>query len=177
VRGSLHVAKCFKDGALLAVVVGLGFPQEAAVSARIAAITLKRYARETASALVNRCHRNLMMSSGAVMGLAAFDEKENLVGWLGVRNVRGLLVREKAGDYSIERLPHYTGVVGYYFPVVHETILALNSGDTLILASDGIGEFEPNLGFRQMPQPMADCILENSFRGTSDATVLVARHP
>jgi negative regulator of sigma-B (phosphoserine phosphatase) len=173
--GNLHVVKEFAGGALVALVVGLGTQEEAAVTAQTAAILLRRYARESVRALMNRCHRNLLMSRGAVIGLARFDATQDRLTWLGVGNVRAWLGRSE-GKRVFERLMPYVGVAGYYIPVVRETKLALKPGDTLILASEGAGaDFSRDLDFREDPQVVAEGVLKRGFE-EDEATVLVARY-
>jgi len=169
------VVKDFAGGALVALVVGLGRPEEAAVTAKTAAILIRRYARESVRALMNRCHRNLLMSRGAVIGLARFDATQDCLRWLGVGNVRAWLGRSE-GKPIFERLMPYMGVAGYYIPVVRETKLALKSGDTIILANEAIGaDFGGDLDLKEDPQVVAEGVLKRGFEG-DQATVLVARY-
>jgi serine/threonine protein phosphatase PrpC len=178
VCGDLHVVRVFPNGTLVAVVDGLGAGDEAAVAAKSAVAILKRYAREPVTSLVKRCDRNLMMTRGAAITLASFSAAAPRMSWLGVGNVEGLLLRANpAARPARERLRLRDGVVGYHLPIVQESSLALEPGDTLILASDGIrSDFDRELDRQKPPQAMADDILAKSFKGTDDALVLVARY-
>ncbi|HWI58557.1 MAG TPA: SpoIIE family protein phosphatase [Bacillota bacterium] len=179
VCGDLEVVAVFPDGTLVGVVDGLGSAEESAVAAKTAVVRLKRYAKETVISLVKRCDRVLMMTHGAAMTLASFRGSEHTLSWLGVGNVEGMLLRaDPTAKPARERLRLYEGVVGYHhIPVLQESCLGVQPGDTLVLASDGIqGDFAQAVDLRTPPQPMAEAILQKHFKGTDDALVLVARY-
>jgi serine/threonine protein phosphatase PrpC len=178
VCGDYHIVQPFAQGALVGVVDGLGAADEAAVAARTAVATLKKYAKEPVTSLVKRCDRNLMMTRGAALALASFSAAEPTLSWLGIGNVEGWLVRANpAARPARERLRLHEGVVGYHLPIPRESKAALEPGDTLVLASDGVrNDFASGLDCQKPPQAMAEEILEKSFKGSDDAVVLVARY-
>lgn len=178
--GDTEAVKAFAGGLLLGAIDGLGRGQEAAVAAESAAQVLTRYGRQPLVGLVKRCHRTLMMTRGAALSLASFRQEGNAslrLAWLGVGNVEGLLVRgDPQARPAREHLPLHGGVVGYYMPVVKETVRLLQPGDTLIMSTDGVrSDFEQALDLHQPVAALAQDILEKNFRGTDDALVLVAR--
>ena len=70
-----------------------------------------------------------------------------------------------------------SGVVGSHLPPLSASVHAVNPGDMLILATDGIRPgFAEELLPLVPPQPAADRILSRYARGTDDALVLVARY-
>src|SRR4051794_4565171 len=83
VSGDCHLVVARPDGALVAVVDGLGHGAEAATAAEIAVATLSAHAHEPAIQLVERCHDRLRGSRGVVMSLATFDTPGNTLTWLG----------------------------------------------------------------------------------------------
>lgn len=174
VSGSSHVVRAFSGGTLAGVVAGLGAAEEAAITAKTVAALLRRYAKEPVTALVKRCHKNLMMTRGAVLALASFSATEDSCSWLGVGNLVGLLLHaDPAARPAQEPLRSYDGVVGYHLPMVQETSLALQPGDTLVLAGQGL----PNqFGFdpQQSPQALAEGLLQ--LADVEATLVFVARY-
>jgi phosphoserine phosphatase RsbX len=178
--GDAEVVKSFSGSLLVGVLDGLGRGQEAALAAESAVRVLMRYGRQPLTGLVKRCHRTLMMTRGAALSLASFrlqPDQSVQLGWLGVGNVEGLLLRsDPEAKPAREHLPLHGGIVGYYLPRLRETTRPLQPGDTLILSTDGIrSDFEQELNLDQPAAPLAEAILERSFRGIDDALVLVAR--
>src|SRR5438034_4813270 len=109
--GDGYVVKAFPDGVLVAVMDGLGHGEEAAAATKVAVATLESHAHEPLVSLVQRCHRELKDTRGVAMSLASFNSRENVMAWIGVGNVEGLLIcgppgamGRRAGDRSRERL-------------------------------------------------------------------------
>lgn len=175
--GDLHLVKPFANGVLVAAVDGLGHGHEAAEAARIAVATLEAHAGETIISLVTRCHERLRGTRGVVMTLAWFSARDGTMAWLSVGNVEGVLLRVMAKahrprEYVVLR----GGVVGEQLPPLQPSVLSVGSGDTLILATDGIGHgFVEGLNLNDPPQEVADQILITHGKSTDDALVLVAR--
>jgi len=176
--GDLHFVEPFLNGALLAVVDGLGHGCEAAVAARNAVETLRAHPQESVITLLNRCHENLRATRGVVLGMAAFNAVEDTMTWLGVGNVEGMLFRHDAEEKTThESLLSRRGVVGGRLPPLNAAILPVARGDTLIFATDGIRSgFESGLNLRASPKEIADRILDQHNMETDDALVLVARY-
>jgi hypothetical protein len=174
--------KTFPAGALAGVVGGVGPLPEAAVAAKTAGALLKRYGREPVMSLLKRCDKYLMMSHGAVLGLAWFSAVAPRLWWLGVGTVSGVLVRaDPAARPRRESLRVYEGVVGYHFPPrVRPTVLNLAPGDTLVLASpelSGSFKLQADPQRHHSLQALADDVLAREFPGDTEALVLLARYP
>ena len=178
VSGDLHLVKVFANGFLLAVVDGLGHGNQAAVAAKTAVTILRKHASEPVISLVKRCHRSLLMTRGAVMTLAAVDWRDESVSWVGVGNAAGILLRADAAAIpATERLPLHGGLVGYQLPKLQARKLAIQAGDLLIFATDGIGDdFTSDLRREDSPQDIAERALAQHFKGNDDGLVLVARY-
>jgi serine/threonine protein phosphatase PrpC len=176
--GDLHLVKTFATGVLLAVVDGLGHGADAASAARAAVAVLDRYADESIVALVERCHRALVGTRGAVMSLARIDHAAGTMTWLGIGNVEGILLygepnRRPARDCLVTR----GGTVGRDIPPLRTNVVSVSPGDTLLFASDGIkGGFADSAIGGAAPQQIADQVLANYAKGTDDALILVARY-
>lgn len=175
--GDQHVVSCNKSGVLLAAVDGIGHGQEAANAAKAATSILKAGVSEPVISLVGQCHEKLRSTRGVVMSLASIDISHGLMTWLGIGNVRGVLMRAdgKHGN-GLETLLLRGGVVGAQLPALQATVLPISRGDTVYFVTDGVrGEFADNLTARENPQRAADRILDQFQNGNDDALVLVAR--
>jgi negative regulator of sigma-B (phosphoserine phosphatase) len=176
--GDAHVLVPTSRGFLAAVIDGLGHGIEAEAAARRAAATLREFADDTVSQLMRRCHLELCGTRGAVLSLASVSYETESMTWVGVGNVEGLLFKE--GNTQVqqrESLLLRGGVVGYEMPFLREATLAIQFGDTLVLASDGICS-----GFMaQSPigcdlQEYADEVLSKWGKSSDDALVLAVRY-
>ena len=175
--GDQHVVSCNQSGVLLAAVDGIGHGEEAASVAKAATSVLKAGINEPVLSLVGQCHEKLRSTRGVVMSLASIDISHGLMTWLGIGNVKGMLMRgdAKTGN-GLETLLLRGGVVGAQLPPLQATVLPISRGDTVYFVTDGIrGDFAESLTARENPQRAADRILEQFQNGNDDALVLVAR--
>jgi negative regulator of sigma-B (phosphoserine phosphatase) len=163
-------------GVLLAVADGLGHGPEAAEAAQLACASLE-HGPGTSSlvTLVEHCHERLRRSRGAVVALAFFPRGEGRLDWLAVGNVEGLLLH--ADGARREALIQRPGIVGRKLPPLRSSSAEILPGDTLVLATDGIG---PGLAGELEADPSA---LDDAGRLVSrfgtrsdDALVLIARY-
>ena len=167
------------DGALVAVVDGLGHGAEAAEAAKAAVRSLERHAHEPIIPLIRSCHRSLAGTRGVVMSVAAFDARAETVTWVGVGNVEGVLLRAQAtATLGRESLLLRGGMVGVHLPALAAAIVPVTRGDELIFATDGVrSDFVVRpLPGGDAPQQLADDILAKWGTRTDDALVLVARY-
>lgn len=176
--GDRAVFAPFSAGYLVAAVDGLGHGAEAAEASRRVAATLERYAHESVIALFRRSHESARETRGVVMSLASFREVDGTLTWAGVGNVEGVLLRaDPRANPPIEFLLLRGGGVGFCPPQLRAVVLPVGTGDTLVLATDGIqGDFACGLSPIGSPQRMAERILRRSRKGTDDALVVVARY-
>jgi phosphoserine phosphatase RsbX len=176
--GDGYLVEPLPDGALIAVVDGLGHGAAAGAAAAIAVATLRRHAHEPVVSLLEHCHESLVRARGAAMTVARVDGRDGTMTWLGVGNVEGVLVRADAGGGPVrESLLLRRGVVGASLPPLHAFVIPLRRGDMLILATDGLRSgFAEGVGPDDRPQRVADRILARHGSGTDDALVLVARY-
>jgi hypothetical protein len=69
------------------------------------------------------------------------------------------------------------GVVGHTLPPLRRTVVPLLPGDTLVLATDGVGiEFTMEQHLDGEPRVLAERILDRYALQTDDALVLVVRY-
>src|SRR5438876_1460190 len=177
VCGDLHLVKPFDNGALVAVVDGLGHGLEAISVARIAIQVLEGQADQSVITLVKRCHEALINTRGVVLTVASFNTLDATVSWLSVGNVAGLLLRaDITAVPPCETALLRGGVVGYQLPQLTASVVAVAPNDLLILATDGIrNTFHQSVPLSGTPQQIADGVMSRHFKGNDDGLVLVAR--
>src|SRR5262249_1399652 len=137
--GDGYVVAPFQNGVLIAVADGLGHGCEAAAAARLATESLRSRSQWPVIDLIEYCHAALQKSRGVVLSLASIDADKNQMNWIGMGNVEGALFRaDPTAQRTREILPHRGGVIGYQLPPLRVQTLSIASGDTVILATDGI---------------------------------------
>jgi negative regulator of sigma-B (phosphoserine phosphatase) len=176
--GDLYLVRPRSDGALVAVIDGLGHGNEATEAAKKAVETLNAYPEESIISLVRRCHDELKATRGAAMTVVLFNHQESTITALGIGNVEATLLRASpAVNPPQETVLLRGGVVGYQLPALHANVFPVCPGDLLIFATDGIrSDFTTKINFTESPRRMVERILEQSFRGVDDALVLAIRY-
>jgi hypothetical protein len=174
--GDLALVLPFANGVLIAALDGVGHGDEAAKAARTAGEVLRAQPDETVVRLIERCHEALLETRGVVMSLASFDASEGRLAWAGVGNVEGRLLRGRAGPLPCcESLLLRGGVVGFNLPPLGASLLAIEPGDTLLFATDGVRSgFANALTAARTPRQLAESILDQHAKATDDALALVA---
>jgi phosphoserine phosphatase RsbX len=176
--GDRAVLVAWEGGALVAAIDGLGHGFEAAEAADAAAQVLIEHPRMDPAELLQRCHRALRRTRGVVLTLAWFDLRAGALRWTGVGNVEGRLVHPAAGPHApAEGALTKGGVVGYNLPSVRVTGTALDVGDVLVLATDGIDSgFARSIVPGASARQIADRILAGHAKERDDALVVVVRY-
>jgi len=176
--GDLHVVVELADGALAAVIDGLGHGPGAAVAARAAGELLQTYATFPLAELVQQCHEGLRRTRGVVMSLARFDWRSSTIDWCGVGNVEGVLFRADPTRARLrEAFVTRGGVVGYRLPPLKVTRVPVYRDDVLVLASDGISSnFSNFVDVQHSARSIAEAVLANCGKATDDALVLAIRY-
>jgi phosphoserine phosphatase RsbX len=177
--GDLSLVHCTANRALFAAIDGIGHGKIAAEAAQTAAKILDSSADDSLSLieLVQKCHEALRATRGVVLSIASIDFRRNLLTWIGVGNVQGILVRCSGSERaSADALLLRPGVVGSQLPNLQTATLLISPGDTLAFATDGIGsDFSNDLFPYESPQRSADRILSKHCKGNDDALIFVAR--
>lgn len=172
VSGDRAVVAAFPGGLLAGAIDGLGHGPDAADAAALAAEELEAAPEQAIETLFSRCHDRLQGSRGAVISLASIDCGASTMTWGAIGNVEGVV---QNGRRARAHLVQQAGVVGQRVSTVRSTSVALDTGDTVVLATDGIkGAFASAIRVGD-PQNIADTILGQHSRGTDDALVLVVR--
>jgi len=173
--GDQHLVCCNESGVLVAAIDGIGHGAEAARAARAAIAILKNGIGEPIISLVTACHEKLRSTRGVVLSLASLDVKHGLMTWLGVGNVKGVLVRadKKVG---LETLLLRGGVVGDHVPQLQAAVIPVSQGDLLVFATDGIRtDFVSTLSALENPQRAAERVMKSFCNQSDDALVLALR--
>lgn len=174
--GDLHVVAPFEGGVLAAVIDGLGHGREAAIAARCAARVLSAAPGQSIHELVEKCHKALRNSRGAVMTIARFDALNDRLTWTAIGNVEAVLYRTAEGVLREAIVPR-AGVVGYQLPKLRETALSLARNDMLILATDGVSqELFLNPPSQLSTPDNIGSLLDRYARDSDDALILVIRY-
>lgn len=160
---------------LLAVIDGLGHGSEARKASALAETYLNQNHEEPLLEIPSQLHQLLRGSRGAVAGIARIDEKRGKLYFVGVGNIDAKLWQAGAGSW--DRLTCIGGVLGHNLPNLVVFSFPWNRGNVLIMHSDGI---KPGweLSCRTLsssPSDIAASIMRSHWRGTDDATVMVAR--
>ena len=178
VSGDGYVVDVQEQSALLVGIDGLGHGAKAHTAAAVAIETVNAYLTASPAALLDRLHRALRQTRGAVVTVARVDLTANTITWAGIGNVTALILRVDEVDiYKIDRLVLRGGIVGFQMPAVKVFKVDFSPGDTLIMVSDGIAsEFTDQLPTAHTPEQLTAHIMDNYNPGTDDATVIVARY-
>ena len=177
--GDMYVLRPFEGGVLVGVVDALGHGPEAEATARLAVATLEQYAHEPPPNLIERCHRILVGTRGAAMGIGSIDWMDQTMTWLAIGDVDGRLFAWARGRSPPRALIRRGGIVGAgTLPSVRPWVVPIARGDLLLLVTDGVrGTFAEGIRTADPPQHIADDVLARHGKGTDDALVLVVRIP
>jgi negative regulator of sigma-B (phosphoserine phosphatase) len=176
--GDVAVVHLLPEGALVAGIDGLGHGSEAARAARRAAAVMRASPGDDLVQLVQRCHRALRGTRGAAISVAFVSASESRMTWLGVGNVEG---RVLSGDHAATRtkgsLALARGVPGHELPPMRAATMAVQPGDVLLLATDGVDAgFADSLELSGSSQAISERILSDHWKPSDDALVIVVRY-
>ena len=176
--GDLAVFAPSARGGLLAVIDGLGHGDAAADASEAAAEVLHARVDDPPQRLLEHCHEELRHTRGAVMTLAWFDLEERSMSWTGVGNVEARFIRAADGpDARYDSPVVLGGVVGYNLPRVRMSTLALEPGDAVVIATDGVAaDYSASIEPGVAAQELAERVLERHGKGTDDALAAVVRY-
>lgn len=175
--GDHYVVEPHDQGATVALIDALGHGRDAALAARVAAQSLSLHHRESPIRMIERCHAELRGTRGAAVSVAVLDAPRRTLTWLGIGNVAGaLLSANPRAQPRVAVLLNQGGVVGYRLPELNASVLTLAVDDTLILTTDGVGEYaHDRLPAPAEPQRLAEHIVGRFAKHTDDAAAVVVR--
>jgi phosphoserine phosphatase RsbX len=177
VSGDLHLVVPGSPRSLLAVIDGLGHGPDARRAADECAALLRANAEAGLLDLVRECHAGLRSTRGVAMTIAHLDASAGLLEWLAVGNVEGIVLHQSPArvgtrDAVIQR----GGVVGYRLPPLKVSHVALDPGDLIVFATDGVrSHFAEHIDSALSAHAIAEDIATRFSKGSDDALVLVLR--
>jgi phosphoserine phosphatase RsbX len=176
--GDLAVFAPTRRGGMVCLIDGLGHGDAAADAAETAAEVVRASADGPVHELLERCHSALRGTRGVVMTLAAFDLERAELEWTGVGNVEARLVRAGDGLGARHASPVvFAGALGYTLPRVKPGTVAIEPGDAVVMATDGIEQdFSQTLLGAVAAQELAERVYARHGKGTDDALVAVVRY-
>jgi Stage II sporulation protein E (SpoIIE) len=161
-------------GCRIVLVDGLGHGLPAAAASRIALEVLAQAPDLAPAAALQRCHRALAGTRGAVISIAQIAPGGTQLVYAGLGNIEAQLWQTG----HVQRPMAYRGIVGAVIPTIRSFVLTLEPDWVLLLHTDGVRarfELEALAGFRERdPGRMAATVLANWARPTDDAAVVVA---
>ena len=173
--GDQHVVEPLPDGALLAVVDGLGTgrrrrPRPARPSPPCGA---RPGAARRAGQTLSRGPETDSRCGDDAGGVSLWRQPAHLAECRQRRGPPGTsadVLARPPRDTVLQR----GGVVGYQLPLLQTSVLVVGPGDMLILATDGIrGRFADGLDLDRRPQEIAEFVLAGHAKHNDDALVLV----
>lgn len=176
--GDASVVERVRDGAILAVIDGLGHGVEAAKAAAAAEKKVRECAGEPLAVILDHCHTALRGTRGAVMTLVHINEHNDTLTWMGVGNVEGRMWPAVAGETLVRQAPPLRGgVVGHHVPRLSSSTLPLTRGDLVVLSTDGINnDFHEEFRLGGTVKQIAERIANDYWGELDDALVLAARY-
>jgi len=176
--GDAAVVAPVDGGVLVAGIDGLGHGAEAARAARAAADALRGAPAGDLVTLLERCDAALRGTRGAAISVAFVSGDGGELRWVGVGSVEGRVVsgdptaRGPKGSLLLGR-----GVAGHELPALQVASLALEPGDVVLLATDGIdAAFADGIDTAGSPQAISERILAAHRKPPDDALVLAVRY-
>jgi phosphoserine phosphatase RsbX len=176
--GDLAVVSVLPHGALVAAIDGLGHGAEAAHAARAAAAVLRADPGQDLVGLLERCHVALKGTRGAALSLAFVSPATSGLSWLGVGNVEGrVLSADPSAPQPKGSLALTNGIPGHELPRLRPAALAVQPGDVLVLATDGIASaFADSLDISGSTRAISERILADHWKPSDDALVVAVRY-
>ena len=175
VSGDAVVIRPLEHGLLLAIVDVLGHGVEAHALTHVIDAYLARYASADVAGVMTRLHQHLKGTRGAAVGLCAIDADSGVVNYAGIGNT----VIRRFGSAET-RLVSQDGVLGQNMRTPRPQSLQLESGDLIVLYTDGISyrfSLDDYPGaLRHPPGEVAGNIVQRFGKDHDDAGCIVVRY-
>ena len=175
VSGDAVVIRPLEHGLFCAIVDVLGHGPEAHDLTHVIEGFLERHATNEVSGLMTRIHQRLKGTRGAAVGLCAVDSATGSIDYVGIGNTT---IRRFGASET--RLVSRDGVLGQNMRTPLLQSLDLESGDLLLLCTDGISERftpaeYPGL-LHHAPKDVVRIVLERFGKGHDDAACIAIRY-
>jgi anti-sigma regulatory factor (Ser/Thr protein kinase) len=157
------------------VVDGLGHGHSAAECAGRALEAFSASPAKSPADMIGILHGATRVTRGGAAAVARLDPVAGEVRFAGVGNVAAMV----AGTGQPRRMVSYPGILGHDIRTVRELTYPWNSGDLLLLYSDGISTHWSLESYRGLqsrdPALIAAALYRDWRRGRDDATVVACR--
>lgn len=173
-NGDAYFIKKYGDGALVAVIDGIGHGEKANKASGLAVKVLEDKFREELDQIVMAIHRKLQGGRGCVIGLIRMG-KEGTIEYLGVGNIRAQVYTKE----MYKRLVSFDGLLGGKLRTLRTDRFTLITPCLIVLHSDGVSTFNFD-DKRVLYKPvikLARGAFQQYKKSSDDATLLVARIP
>lgn len=164
--GDAYLVSWQDDGALIAVIDGLGHGPEAARASRAACAYIEAHEGDSPGTLMHGLHKALAHTRGAAVALMRIRPRAGEMTHSSVGNV------EVAGLSKEEVRPLCTpGIVGYKMRRVVERCFPIHGGDILVVFTDGVSRRLDLEAYRHREaQDLAEAVLIDWGKDHDDAT-------
>ncbi len=164
--GDAYVVTWQDDGALIAVIDGLGHGPEAAAASRAAREHIEAHGGDSPGTLMQGLHKAMAHTRGAAVALMRIRPRAGEMLHSAVGNV------EVAGLSKEDVRPLCTpGIVGYNMRRVVERSFPIHGGDILVAFTDGVSRRFDLEAYRHLEaQNLAEAVLIDWGKNHDDAT-------
>ena len=175
VSGDAVIICPLEHGLLVAIVDVLGHGQEAHELTHVIDSYLARFASVDVAGLMAGLHQHLKGTRGAAVGLCAIDLANGRIDYAGIGNT----AIRRFGHVET-RLVSQDGVLGQNMRTPRPQTLQLESGDVIVLYTDGVSDRftsqeYPGV-FRHPAQEVTSNIVQRFGKGHDDAACIAVRY-
>jgi len=175
VSGDAVVIRPLEEGLFAAIVDVLGHGPEAHHLAQVIDAYLERYSSTDVSGLMTRLHQHLKGTRGAAVGLCAIDSAQGRLSYVGTGNT----TLRRFGKTET-RLVSLDGVLGQNMRTPRPQTLQLESGDVLVLYTDGVSDRFTSNDYpgvlRHAPKEVVSNIVQRFGKDHDDAACIAVRY-
>jgi anti-sigma regulatory factor (Ser/Thr protein kinase) len=164
----------WQRGVLVALADGLGHGPRAAEAARAFLASVERHAELPLAELFSQAHRELLRTRGVVAAVARIDQECGSVEVGGIGNIAAVVLRGGGGHSAHAMM--VPGVLGSAYRSVRPQALPMDTGDSVIMHSDGVrSRFDFGVIRSMTAQAGSEHVVMAAAKPTDDAACVVAR--
>jgi serine phosphatase RsbU (regulator of sigma subunit) len=173
--GDTVVIRPLEQGLFVAIVDVLGHGPEANELTHVIDAYLARYGSADVSGVMKRLHQHLQGTRGAVVGLCAINAATGRVDYAGIGNT----TMRRFGKVET-RFVSQDGVLGQNMRTPRPQTLQLESGDVIVLYTDGVSDRFTSDDYpgvlRHAAEEVASNIIQRFGKDHDDAACIAVRY-